>query len=196
MTQERKNYVIAFYPIDKFDRHEFDYCETNEIMKRLATIKDDVILAQLDGTRNNVGDFIECFNDGEEFLSKLEKQFVIETLTHIVNVSDFGDKVWDFINAYWAIEMEVDITEATLAIRYDENTKEEEQSPIANSVLITSTEQVNGTPIAEMILNQLISITKNGKVPVMLTKDERGSYVLHYGENNKKTFTECELPLN
>ena len=67
MTQERKNYVIAFYPINKFDRHEFDYCETDEIMKKLATIKDDVILAQLNGTRDIVEDFVDCFNDGEVF---------------------------------------------------------------------------------------------------------------------------------
>lgn len=206
MTQETKNYVIAFYPINKFDRHEFDYCEVDEIMKTLATIKDDVILAQLNGPRRQVEDFVECFNDGEEFLSDLEKRFVIENLTHIVNVSDFGDNVWDFINANWAVGLDVDLTKATLGIRYDENTEgclgirydenakdEDLQSPNTNDVLITSTKEVHGIPTAEVILNEIISITKNGKVGVMLKKDERGSYVLYYGDNNKKTFTERKV---
>ena len=206
MAQETKNYVIAFYPINKFDRQEFDYCETDEIMKKLATIKDDVILAQLNGARDIVEDFVECFNDGEEFLSDCEKRFVIENLTNIVNVSDFGDNVWDFINANWAVGLDVDLTKATLGIRYDENTEgclgirydedtedEELQSPNTNGVLITSTKEVHGIPTAEVILNEIISITKNGKVPVMLKKDERGSYVLYYGDNNKKTFTERKV---
>lgn len=203
MTQETKNYVIAFYPINKFGRDEFDYCEVDEILKTLATIKDDVILAQLNGTRQQVEDFVECFNDGEEFLSDLEKRFVIENLTHIVNVSDFGDNVWDFVNANWAVGLDVDLTKATLGIRYDENAEvtlgirydenakdEDLQSPNTNGVLITSTKEVHGIPTAEVILNEIISITKNGKVGVMLKKDERGSYVLYYGDNNKKTFTE------
>lgn len=194
MTQETKNYVIAFYPINKFGRDEFDYCEVDEILKTLATIKDDVILAQLNGPRRQVEDFVECFNDGEEFLSDLEKRFVIENLTHIVNVSDFGDNVWDFINANWAVGLDVDLTKATLGIRYDEDTEDEElQSPNTNGVLITSTKEVHGIPTAEVILNEIISITKNGKVPVMLKKDERGSYVLYYGDNNKKTFTERKV---
>ena len=194
MAQERKNYVIAFYPVNKFDRHEFDYCETDEIMKKLATIKDDVILAQLNGTRDIVEDFVYCFNDGEKFLSDCEKRCVIEDLTNIVNVSDFGDNVWDFVNANWAVGMDVDLTKATLGIRYDENTEDEElQSPNTNGVLITSTKEVHGIPTAEVILNEIISITKNGKVPVMLKKDERGSYVLHYGENDNKMFTECKV---
>lgn len=206
MTQETKNYVIAFYPINKFGRDEFGYCEVDEILKTLATIKDDVILAQLNGTRRQVEDFVECFNDGEEFLSDLEKRFVIENLTHIVNVSDFGDNVWDFINANWAVGLDVDLTKATLGIRYDENTEgclgirydenakdEDLQSPNTNGVLITSTKEVHGIPTAEVILNEIISITKNGKVPVMLKKDECGSYVLYYGDNNKKTFTERKV---
>lgn len=206
MTQETKNYVIAFYPINKFGRDEFGYCEVDEILKTLATIKDDVILAQLNGTRRQVEDFVECFNDGEEFLSDLEKRFVIENLTHIVNVSDFGDNVWDFINANWAVGLDVDLTKATLGIRYDENTEgclgirydenakdEDLQSPNTNGVLITSTKEVHGIPTAEVILNEIISITKNGKVGVMLKKDERGSYVLYYGDNNKKTFTERKV---
>lgn len=206
MTQETKNYVIAFYPINKFGRDEFGYCEVDEILKTLATIKDDVILAQLNGTRQQVEDFVECFNDGEEFLSDLEKRFVIENLTHIVNVSDFGDNVWDFINANWAVGLDVDLTKATLGIRYDENTEgclgirydenakdEDLQSPNTNDVLITSTKEVHGIPTAEVILNEIISITKNGKVGVMLKKDERGSYVLYYGDNNKKTFTERKV---
>lgn len=206
MTQETKNYVIAFYPINKFGRDEFGYCEVDEILKTLATIKDDVILAQLNGTRRQVEDFVECFNDGEEFLSDLEKRFVIENLTHIVNVSDFGDNVWDFINANWAVGLDVDLTKATLGIRYDENTEgclgirydenakdEDLQSPNTNDVLITSTKEVHGIPTAEVILNEIISITKNGKVGVMLKKDERGSYVLYYGDNNKKTFTERKV---
>lgn len=206
MTQETKNYVIAFYPINKFDRDEFAYCEVDEILKTLATIKDDVILAQLNGPRRQVEDFVECFNDGEEFLSDLEKRFVIENLTHIVNVSDFGDNVWDFINANWAVGLDVDLTKATLGIRYDENTEgclgirydenakdEDLQSPNTNDVLITSTKEVHGIPTAEVILNEIISITKNGKVGVMLKKDERGSYVLYYGDNNKKTFTERKV---
>ena len=206
MTQETKNYVIAFYPINKFDRDEFGYCEVDEILKTLATIKDDVILAQLNGPKRQVEDFVECFNDGEEFLSDLEKGFVIENLTNIVNVSDFGDNVWDFINAYWAVGLDVDLSKATLGIRYDENTEvtlgirydenakdEELQSPSTNGVLITSTKEVHGIPTAEVILNEIISITKNGKVGVMLKKDERGSYVLYYGDNNKKTFTERKV---
>lgn len=206
MTQETKNYVIAFYPINKFGRDEFGYCEVDEILKTLATIKDDVILAQLNGTRQQVEDFVECFNDGEEFLSDLEKRFVIENLTHIVNVSDFGDNVWDFINANWAVGLDVDLTKATLGIRYDENAEvtlgirydenakdEELQTPNTNGVLITSTKEVHGIPTAEVILNEIISITKNGKVGVMLKKDERGSYVLYYGDNNKKTFTERKV---
>ena len=193
MTQETKNYVIAFYPINKFGRNEFDYCETDEILKKLATIKDDVILAQLNSARDIVEDFVECFNDGEEYLSDCEKRFVIENLTRIVNLSDFSDNVWDFINGCWAVGMDVDLAKATLAIRYGENTKDEEQSHITNGVLITSTKDVYGTPITEVILNELISITKDGKVPVMLKKNERGSYVLHYGENDNKMFTECKV---
>lgn len=188
MGERKKNFTIAFYPVAELSRHEFDYCDTKMQIQTLKQIKDKVILTKIETSADAIKDFIECFNDGFDFLDKNEIDYVKSVLNKLIYIADDIDA---FVDQYWVTLIDTDFDTANELIKEDGdiNMLDINQSEVGKWAILTPADELinNDSKLYKAILDDIVSLTKGGKT-IELCANSNGSYTLKY-DGISKTFS-------